>query len=133
MRAILFRGKRTDNGEWVYGALAKFMGMDCKAYTNIIKETDGVNYMQDTYQVDPATVGQYAGLLDMKAVKVYEGDFCIVKRPGMLACGFITFNKGCFLFEEKGTRNLLRLCDMEINGYQIEVRGNIHDNPELIK
>lgn len=125
-REILFRGKYKISGQWVYGDLAHhdegrvfIRYWRCGTYAS--------------YEVDPATVSQYTGLTDRARIKVFEGDCCTVTKPGAFARGFITFYQGCFLFEENNTGNLLRLCDMEINGYQLDVRGNIHDNPELLE
>ena len=64
MREIKFRG-RTTTGEWVYGDL-------CTNYEN---EPDSV-YIIDAectyHKVDPATVGQFTGLLDKNGREIYE-------------------------------------------------------------
>jgi hypothetical protein len=86
--------------------------------------TIGVEYM---HEVLTETVGQYTGLKDIKLLKIYEGD--IVKfadwKPKVVeygTCGFIGFGL-------KDTQKFL----MEYDSYVMEVIGNIHENPELLK
>lgn len=60
MREIVFRGKRIDNGEWVYGSLRY----------GILSNLPYINW----FSVDPSTVGQFAGIMDKNGNKVFEGD-----------------------------------------------------------
>ena len=68
-REILFRGKRTDNGEWVEGYLVKQYGANEIYLPN---GTDNEGF--DRYSVDISTIGQYTGLNDCDDVKIFEGD-----------------------------------------------------------
>lgn len=58
MREIKFRGKRIDNGEWVYGYLVKQFG----AYK--IYDDSKENFGDWIHEVDPETVGQFTELYD---------------------------------------------------------------------
>ena len=90
-------------------------------------------------EVIPETIGQYTGLTDKNGKKIFEGDICRFKRFNDIHVGEIVFNVTTASFVmryqsivgaygEKATQKmLLSVCD------DIEVIGNIHDNPELME
>lgn len=147
MREISFRGKRLDNGEWVYGYVFDddsvfqkrfFVGAlvvtDAKGTTDDVFDI-GINF----FEVDSSTVGQYTGLTDKNGVKIFDGDILRVNEPefipvsGVVRFGEYDFNVGFFV-EWLNDRIFYR---HDIR-YWVErpycaVRGNIHDNPELLK
>lgn len=126
MREIKFRGKRIDNGEWVYGSLLLIENL---AYVyNGDSCPSEVNFEYEFIAVDPATVGQYTGLKDKKGKEIFEGDILQEVATGqVVAIEYTDFQWG-FIY----TRNNV--------GYvwpnhpeNFVVIGNIHDNPELLK
>ena len=127
IREILFRGKRVDNGEWVYGfyVVLKLVHYDKKEHLITDKDTGR------SYEIDPATIGQYTGLKDKKNGKrIFEGDILEVNYGKIYvgAKGRVRFDAGVYMLE--GISGVLSLCAY---APYCEVIGNIHDNPELLK
>lgn len=120
MREYLFRGKRTDNGEWVEGTYLHLnVGKDY-----ICDGTVWIGTLQPCkYEVDPETVEQYTGFLDMNGKRIFEGD--IVGVDGKFY--EVLIEKGCWMIAADGGDFLAT------NNDEIEVIGNIHDNKELLK
>lgn len=134
MREILFRGKRIDNGEWVFGAYFP----ESAPYPATI--FNGRHNSRGDY-VKTETIGQFTGLTDKHGKKIFEGDIVtnsdrykyIVKygRHDLDCCGCCYRSHesvGFFLADERD----YALSDEEVWG-NIEVIGNIHDNPKLLK
>lgn len=126
MREILFRGKRLDNGEWVEGYYLHLGPVDLeRAY--IIPAYASALY---TFEVDPATVGQFTGLY-ANGKRIFEGDILKNRRTGKTAVVKAeVWNCGCchnvFGFSTETT-------NVDLDSEYSEFIGNIHDNPELLK
>ena len=126
-REILFRGKRTDNGEWVYGNL-----IDSDSIVGEIVDFDEEYFIPEFwYKVDPETVGQFTGLADKNGTKIFDGD--IVRfyddSEDELTNGVVVFNADfcSFCVSMKGHEDIMLMAH-----WQYEVIGNIYDNKELL-
>ena len=146
MREILFRGKNKYNGKkWFYGW---FCG---KTLNHTMDDTEDCSHIIDFntlywHVVDPESVGQYTGLTDKNGTKIFEGD--IFKMDDEIV-SVIIFREGCFRLQSWGlcgayTESGYDECGggwgiiecEPIDWYYIhdmEVIGNIHDNPELLE
>lgn len=149
VREIIFRGKRVDNGEWVYGAYYKqehFYG-DKKEAHCIITTSDVLSndLWLDYEEVIPETVGQFTGLTDKNGKKIFEGD--IIKsttldtgdeQKAVVGFGnFIDENNDDeyigFYIEFDGIKTTITQLAMEEVKDRFEVIGNKWDNPELLR
>ena len=125
-REILFRGKRTDNGEWIEGYPVFYPSGKCIFYKKALELPDSLFYCE----VDPSTVCQYTGLTDLNGVKVYEGDI-IQGYDGLFAVDYRSY-RACFMAVGIGTEIMAYLVQYMMRS-DFEVVGNKWDNHELLK
>ena len=123
MREILFRGKRTDNGEWIEGDLLQYLA---SGKMHIVRRCLGAGGVE----IIPETVGQYTGLT-VNGTELFEGD--VIRRKGnFMASNYVVkyIDKyAAFIGMARGNNEIyLHRCDENF-----VVIGNIHDNPELSK
>lgn len=148
MREILFRGKDINNKTWLYGFYAK----DVSGYDCIVTQNKSYSIFNP---VIPESVGQYVGITDVNSTRIFEDDImrgfgcmyingvrhdnCPDKKPcGIVKFGKYSVNTGCaghgmgsdyhqslgfYCYDGIFYRDMSKL----------EVTGNIHDNPELVK
>lgn len=125
MREYKFRGKRLDNGKWVYGDLMT---------KHIHHNGATIVYGGCIYcEVDPATIGQFTGLHDKNGKRIFEGDVLrYVKVAGHTSTGVVKYVTEFARWEywhttQKEGFPVLSDCD------SMENIGTIHDNPELLE
>ncbi|EAE5643309.1 hypothetical protein I1C49_001732 [Listeria monocytogenes] len=130
MREIEFRGKRIDNGEWVYGNLMQFEDSATFIFADERKGASTLTYahfiINNMHAIDEKTLGQYTGLKDKNGKKIFEGDICWEEHNECY--GVVKFEEGKFLYVwENIAEDLWEVAD------DIEICGNIHENPELLE
>lgn len=134
MREILFRAKRIDNGEWVYGAYQPPVEWGGRKWGVSISSVTEYGWLEDILVI-PETVGQFTGLTDKNGKKIFEGDVVLYPwndqdKPERFT---IKFKDGQFVASPvKETEDYW---DFMVGGYskEMEIIGNVHDNPELLE
>lgn len=150
MREILFRGKPVYNKryKWVhddgfcYGAPAvPYKSLFYAYYKPYEDDEDCAAMLVD---IDPDTIGQYTGLT-ANGKKIFEGD--IIRANHDRAVGVVRFGEYMSPSDPDPTRHIGYYVDWQGKekdflradlGYwssrsDVEVIGNIHDNPELLE
>ena len=132
MREILFRGKM-ENGLWRIGYLSFEDKITIKRKCYDYKGDYATTSIEE-YKIDKNTIGQFTGLTDKNGKKIFEGDIVqgtIVSawNKALIRCE-VVYNKDGFISVER-TRNQDWVHKVKF-AKDIEVIGNIHDNPELL-
>jgi uncharacterized phage protein (TIGR01671 family) len=141
MREIIFRGKRKDNGEWVEGYYGEYYNGKKNISCISISSKEAVSGSL-CYDIIPETVGQYTGMTDKNGTEVFEGDIVKGKSEyfgngSLNQKAVVLYDRGQFLLSFGETlEECKQLNDFEVVGVwsgDVEVIGNIHDNPELLE
>lgn len=136
MREILFTGKRRDNKQWVEGSLihigdfCAILEKDCEEkgydYTYLDAELGVID--GQAIPVLPETVRQYVCRDDINGRKIFTGD--IVKfQPN---CGHGLNNVSIVIDANTITKSGLGALWWPLERNDVEVIGNIYDNPDLV-
>lgn len=144
-RVNKYRGQRCNDGQWVYGyyvesnrSWAGHKPHKSWIVTSAMSNGGFFNIL-GRYAVKDDTVGQFTGLLDKNGKKIFEGDILYVsvfdcfgndKQYRVRVEWVDTEFMGVDVTNDDDAWNLCWLCNQD---EEIEVIGNIHDNPELIK
>ncbi len=124
-REHIYRARNFDNGEWVYGDLITITDREDVCG---IKE---FSLLALKHLCNKATLGEYTGLTDKNGVKIFEGDIVrygetvhkvvFETRNGTAYFGIVVYPDETWSF------------GYSVPADKMEVIGNIHDTPELLK
>lgn len=137
MREILFKAKRIDNGEWVEGYLFDDGFENGRMFVGglVIEEYHGTACDDwsitgiDFYEVDPSTICQCTGLNDKNGNLIFENDIVRIKYDDDFSeVGWIKYSNCGVRYNFVFGTEIYSIDD----SCDIEVIGNIFDNPELI-
>lgn len=136
-REIEFRGKCSHCDAWAYGSLVDLGEDEAPEIHGFDPYREGDEIWREI-TVDSDTVGQFTDFLDKNGKKIYEGDILDVTvfdcfdndRQYRVYVGWIGSEfMGIDVKDSDSAWNLCWLCNQD---EEIEVIGNIHDNPELL-
>jgi uncharacterized phage protein (TIGR01671 family) len=125
MREYLFRGKMIANGNWSEGNLLVTKQGCCITPDATVLGSYGA--------VEPETVGQYTNMLDKNGRKIFEGDIIdFSDRSDGDGYGVVKYdaNETEFGIEYD---NIYESLGKHYYPEDIEVIGNIYDNPNLVR
>ena len=137
-REIKFRAKCF--GNWCYGSYVHFVKKPTNSRCNInykdfiiTNEDDGEHYYPIS---DLSSIGQYTGLKDKKGNKIFEGDildytlFDAFDEDHQYK-GVVKWIDDCFICDNSdGFNGFAWVVNQSL---ELEVIGNVTDNPELMK
>ena len=156
MREILFKAKRIDNCEWIEGFYSQLpkpsLGVtiitngdlcaeDVSDYIIVNGSKQHSNFSSaypievvecEYYEIDPETLCQYTGLTDKNGNRIWENDIVRIENSMDEGIGNIKFCGGMWYVDGKPNNSLHDIVEYD-DVAEIEVIGNIFDNPELLK
>ena len=132
----LFRAKRKDSGEWVFGGLSYCEKTGAYFITNMGK--DHISYIGFHQEVDPDTICQCTGLKDKNGNLIWENDIVAYwdsysTESGLAEAdciGKVVWDDETISFQ---VTNRLSAESYEVLDDECSVIGNTFDNPELLE
>lgn len=135
-----YRGKRADDGTWVFGSLLRYADNDLS-----ICCTTEHTFMVEQFDVIDETVGQYTGIFTMEETEggdtrctfIYEGDIVEVVLIDGTHRGFswgrhvVVFDRGAFCLKDR--RGIITPMCNYAESVKFKVLGNVWDNPEMME
>lgn len=120
-RTVIFRGKRPDDGRWVYGDLTNELRITVDADVRCLRVCHR--------DVDENTIGQFTGRHDKDGHPIYEDD--------VLAVGYW---RGIVAWDEKSLTWVIKVLNDPVLTLNLSdtdmgkclVTGNIHEDKEVL-
>ena len=145
-REKLFRGKKTDNGEWVCGDLLQDVESGICAIVSYVNLGGNIHDLSESciFAVIPETVGMFTRLTDKSGTKIFEGDIAKGIAYSATKTGVIVWIDEISSFGVRYVNaqnptawensSILRCISMgKTDEFAAEVIGNIYDTPQLLK
>lgn len=134
----LARGKRKDNGEWVYGNLIVDKLGDDNGNTiyGILQDRNALAMVLRVPIVIPETIGFFTGKTDRSDQKIFSGD--IVRDYGFYGktteIELVEYSdtQAAFIVNENSDAHFECLGELNTE-IDLEIIGNKWDNPELLE
>ena len=142
----LFRAKRKDSGEWVFGGLSYCEKTGAYFITNMGK--DHISYIGYHQEVNPDTICQCTGLKDKSGKLIWENDIVSCKHEKYIGTDVLDSKMHKYTrnyaieFENTFCNYGLRFRNKSIHFrckqstlcmHDCEVCGNVFDNPDLLE
>lgn len=130
MREILFKAKRTDNGEWVEGFVVRKHGLYF-----IYDIVNSESCRQNIYEIDPETLCEFTGRCDKNKKRIWENDILMAhldeSYPEDVTYETVEWGVAGWVTHEANSVDRQYLDEFDTEHF--EVVGNIFDNKELLQ
>ncbi len=121
-RKVKVRGKRLDNGEWIYSD-ESYIHTETGVFIGPYNEEK---------QVDPDTVGWFTDTKDKNGEEIYEGDllvFDLLQNGDFSMPIEVVWDSSAF-WAKRPDRDVASTPLIECYLQTCKIVGNVHDNPE---
>ncbi len=129
----LFKAKRKDFGEWVFGGLAYCEKNGAYFITKMGK--DNISYIGYFQEIDPSTICQCTGWKDKNGKLIWENDIVKDDKGNFYKAfwqeKYYQFSWVCVKSEKLPVGAKWNLNSFK--GYEMEIISNVFDNQELLE